>query len=174
MQTLTISVAELLGQPGRYRDISVSRPIGNLRTALARLDDAPVRGTFRAESVVEGILVTGKVHGHISAECARCLSQLGSAVEVEVCELFASPGAAITDDDVYRVSGREIDLEPMLRDSLALALPLNPLCRRDCKGLCAGCGADLNVAECACSDTAPDPRWAPLEALRARLENQGA
>lgn len=173
MQTLTISVAELLGQPGRYRDISVTHAIRDLRTALARLDDAPVTGTLRAESVVEGILVTGRVSGQISAECARCLAGLGSGVEVEVCELFAS-GSPEPDDDVYRVGGTEIHLEPMLRDALTLALPLNPLCRRDCKGLCAGCGADLNATECACSDDTTDPRWAQLDALRARLESQEA
>ena len=174
MQTLTVSVAELLGQPGKYRDISISHSLADLRTALARVDDAPVNGSLRAESVVEGILVTGTATGHVAAQCARCLSDLGTDVEVELVELFAAPGSAPAEEDVYRIDGTEIDLEPMLRDALALALPLNPLCRRDCKGICAGCGADLNVAECVCSEDAPDPRWAPLDALRARLENQGA
>jgi uncharacterized protein len=77
-------------------------------------------------------------------------------------------------DDSYRVTGTEIHLEPMLRDALTLSLPLNPLCKRDCKGLCSGCGVDLNVAACICVENDVDPRWAPLEALRARLENKGA
>jgi uncharacterized protein len=173
VQTLTVSVAELLGQPGKYRDISITQSLEDLRTALARLHDAPVSASLRAESVVEGILITGRARGHVAAQCARCLTDLGSEVEVEVCELFAAPGSEPVDEDAYRISGTEIDLEPMLRDALALALPLNPLCRRDCKGICAGCGADLNVAECVCSEDAPDPRWAALDALRARLENQG-
>jgi uncharacterized protein len=174
VQKLTVSVAELLGRPGQYRDISLHEPLDDVRTAMARLDDAPVSGALRAESVVEGILVTGTVSGHITAECARCLTALDADAAVEVCELFAGPGSEIADDEAYRVVGTEIHLEPMLRDALTLALPLNPLCRRDCKGLCASCGADLNSGDCLCADDATDPRWAPLDALRARLENQGA
>lgn len=174
MQTLRTSVAELLGQPGRYRDISISAPLGDVRTALARLDDAPVSGSLRAESVVEGILVTGTAGGHVAAQCARCLTDLGAEIDVELCELFAAPGAEQTDEEFYRVTGTDIDLEPMLRDALALALPLNPLCRRDCKGLCPRCGADLNAGMCSCTEDTSDPRWAPLDELRARLENQDA
>jgi uncharacterized protein len=169
-----VPVAELLGGPGRYRDISVSEPIGEVGTALARLDSGPVDATLRAESVVEGILVTGRVRADASARCARCLTDLPMEVEVNVCELFAAPDATDVEDDAYRVTGTEIDLEPMLRDALALGLPLNPLCSRDCKGLCAGCGTDLNAADCVCSTESSDPRWAPLEALRDRLESQQA
>ena len=174
MQKLTVSVAELLGRPGLYRDISVSEDIDDVRTALARIAGAPVAGSLRAESVMEGILVTGTVTGRVAAECARCLRPLETDVTLEVCELFVGPGSEIPDDEAYRVAGTEIHLEPMLRDALTLALPLNPLCRRDCKGLCARCGADLYSGECACADDTTDPRWAPLDELRARLENQGA
>jgi DUF177 domain-containing protein len=59
----------------------------------------------------------------------------------------------------------------MMRDSVGLALPLNPLCRDDCAGLCARCGKDLNEGACECVDDDIDPRWDALAALRERLES---
>jgi uncharacterized protein len=57
----------------------------------------------------------------------------------------------------------------MLRDALALELPLNPLCRADCKGYCPRCGADLNAGACDCTDEEIDLRWAELAVLREKL-----
>jgi uncharacterized protein len=168
-----MSVAELLGRPGEYRDVRLSEPLEGVRTTLARLAEDPISGDLRAESVVEGILITGGVSGATVVQCARCLKEFNSRVDVELCELFVTPGHEVRDsnaDDTYRVSGTEIKLEPMLRDAITLALPLHPLCRADCKGLCAHCGTDLNAGECSCVEDETDPRWAPLEKLRARLE----
>jgi uncharacterized protein len=168
-----MSVAELLGRPGEYRDVRLSEPLEGVQTALARLSDEPISGNLRAESVIEGILVTGAVSGTTVVQCARCLTEFDSRIEADLCELFVAPGHDIRQsgaDDTYRVIRSEIGLEPMLRDAMTLALPLHPLCRADCKGLCAQCGADLNAGDCGCVEDESDPRWAPLEKLRARLE----
>jgi uncharacterized protein len=165
----TVSVAEILGRPGAYRDIEIAKPLDEVRTALARLQQA-VAARLRAESVVEGILVTGQVGGTAILQCARCLKQLPAQVEVDVCELYYGPGhEPLEDEDAYSVKGVEVDLEPMLRDAVALALPLNPLCEEACKGLCARCGKDLNLHDCTCTEEEGDPRWAALDALRDRL-----
>lgn len=171
MTHFTISVADLLGRPGAYRDVSVSAPLGDVETALARPNGAPVRLTGRLESVVEGILVTGAVTAPVALRCARCLTPLSSEIAVDVCEVFFAPGHEdAADDDSYRVAGEEIDAEALVRDAVALALPLAPLCREECRGLCPNCGRDLNEGPCNCSFEETDPRWAPLEALRDRLE----
>ncbi|MGH2786612.1 MAG: YceD family protein [Actinomycetota bacterium] len=172
VQQLSVSVAELLGRPGAFRDIELSAPLPGVGVELARLTDDPIGARLRVQSVVEGILVTGRVEGATEVRCARCLTGLGSGVELEVCELFIAPGHEDPADDSYRVAGSEIHLEPMLRDAIALALPLHPLCRRDCKGICARCGAALNDGECDCREDGTDPRWAPLDALRAKLEDR--
>jgi uncharacterized protein len=167
----SISVADMLGRPGAHRDVSVSAPLGDVGSALARLDGPPVRLQGRLESVVEGILVTGSVEAHVTLRCARCLTSLRSEVAVDVCEVFFSPGhEEAAEDDSYRVVGEEIDTEALVRDAVALALPLAPLCREECRGLCPSCGRDLNEGPCDCSFEETDPRWAPLEALRERLE----
>jgi uncharacterized protein len=121
--------------------------------------------------VMEGILATGSIEGETSLECARCLKGFSSAVEVEVCELYTAPGHE-AEDDAYRVQGTEIDLEPMLRDAVGLELPLNPLCRVECAGLCARCGKDLNQGACECVEDETDPRWDALAEVRAKLESQ--
>jgi uncharacterized protein len=170
VQELTFSVTEILGHPGEYRDIRVDRPISGVRTALARLTQGPVRAELRAESVVEGILMTGMVRADALLSCARCLDEFPSGVGLELCELFAAPGhESSVEDEAYRVRGTEVDLEPMLRDALTLALPLHPLCREDCPGLCPKCGRRLDEGSCDCFQEETDPRWAELDALRAKL-----
>jgi uncharacterized protein len=167
---LRISVSEILGRPGEYRDVVVDAPVPDVATALAHVDQKPVHAELRLESVVEGVLVTGPVRAPIVLECARCLEEFSSDLAVEVCELYAGPGHdGPLEDDAYEVDEGEIDLEPMLRDVLALELPLNPLCRPDCKGLCPQCGADLNAGTCDCKDEELDPRWAELAVLREKL-----
>jgi uncharacterized protein len=174
VQDLRLSVAEILGRPGTYRDVEVRRPVQGVGTALARLGDRGIEGELRIESVIEGVLVTGRVQGLGVLQCARCLKEFEMEVTLRVCELYAGPGHEATDDeDVYQVDGMEIDLEPMVRDAVTLALPLNPLCRQDCKGLCATCGTDLNLGSCDCKEDDFDPRWAALSDLRQRLESQG-
>lgn len=171
MQSLKVSVVEILGRPGAYRDIEVSNPLPDVRNALAEVaDEGEVRAELRAESVVEGILVTGTATGDGRFECARCLDAIEGPVEVEVCELFLAPGHdAPAEEEAYEVKGTEIDLEPMLRDALTLALPLNPICSADCQGLCATCGKNLNKGPCECRYEEIDPRWAALSELREKL-----
>ena len=171
VQGLSLSVADLLGRPGEYRDFTVSSTLTDVGNPLAHLSDDPVGGNLRAESVVEGILVTGDVLAEVAYQCARCLTSFSAPVSQTVCELFLAPGhKAPPDADVYEVKGREIHLEPMLRDALALALPLSPVCDSECAGICAGCGRNLNQDGCICSREEVDPRWAELTALRARLQ----
>jgi uncharacterized protein len=167
----TYPVVDILGRPGEYRDFRIVEPLEGAGTALARLSHSPVDATLRAESVVEGILVTGRAGAAVTFECSRCLTPFPSEIGVELCELFAGPGhEPQPEEDFYEVRGTEIDLEPMLRDALVLALPLNPVCSLDCKGYCAGCGQNLNEGECTCAPDDVDPRWAGLEDLRAKLD----
>jgi uncharacterized protein len=170
VQVFNVSVSEILGQPGLYKDVTVREPLPEVGNALARVSDRPIEARLRAESVVEGILVTGPVEAPVRFSCARCLTPLTADVVVDVCELFVAPGHETpAEEETYEIQGREIDLEPMLRDNITLALPLNPICREDCAGLCASCGRDLNTGACDCTDEELDPRWAGLSELRDKL-----
>ena len=123
---------------------------------------------LRLESVVEGVLVSGTVDGH-ACRASACGAWIRSTatLEVDLQELYAYPGPPGTEPDEdddrsrCRIDGDLIDLEPALRDAVVLALPLQPLCRDDCPGLCAECGARLADDPDHAHD-AVDPRWAAL------------
>lgn len=124
----------------------------------------------RLESVVEGVLVSGVASATLSGQCSRCLEALTDRLEVELIELFAYPDTATEDttdpDEVSRVVDGLVDLEPVVRDAVLLALPQAPLCAEDCPGLCPDCGdkrAELGTDH---RHERIDPRWA---ALRKRL-----
>jgi uncharacterized protein len=119
------------------------------------------------EAVSEGVLVTATAHAPVTGECARCLEPVHQQVDVKVQELF---GYAADDGldaaDGYPLQGDLLDLEPALHDALVLALPLTPLCREDCPGLCVECGALLAEAGPDHGHgPAIDPRWAGLQQL---------
>jgi uncharacterized protein len=120
------------------------------------------------EAVMEGVLVSGTARSPLSGECARCLDPLTSSIEVEFQELYVysdtrSGGEA--EEDERRLEGDFIDLEPVLRDAVVLALPLSPLCRDDCPGLCSECGVKLADAGPDHRHDAVDPRWAALQGI---------
>jgi uncharacterized protein len=170
MQQLIVSVADILGRPGVGRDLHLEAALPGVGNALVQVEESPVRASLHADSVVEGVLVTGEVEASASVACARCLAEHRQKVVFELCELFVTPARQLPAEEAYRLTGTDMDLEPMLRDAVALALPLRPLCRADCRGLCPTCGRDLNRGPCECQDERPDPRWAALSGLRERLE----
>ena len=121
---------------------------------------------LRLESVVEGVLVSGTVSADAAGECSRCLDPLAAEVTVDVTELFAYPDSATDvstdDDEVHRILDDLVDLEPVVVDAVGLGLPLQPVCREDCPGLCSGCGEKLAVVGPDHGHETLDPRWAAL------------
>lgn len=122
---------------------------------------------LRLESVSEGILVSGTARVSLTGECARCLEPFTDGLEVDLQQLFAYPGHAddTDDDEIGRLVDDFIDLEPLIRDAVVLALPLAPACREDCPGLCPQCGARLADVPPGHAHHDVDPRWAGLEAM---------
>ena len=163
-----IDVHDLLENPGSARTVEVHEPVEGLQTDLARVPDgAPIDGELLLESVVEGILVSGRIGGSVSYTCARCLVEFEGDFEVGVSELFAREPDP--DADQYPLpEGDAIDPETMVRDAVVLSMPFAPLCRPDCLGLCERCGGNRNVGECTCPPEAADPRWGGLEGLLDR------
>ena len=117
---------------------------------------------LRLESVVEGVLVTGTAAMQARGECVRCLGDVFVPVEVDVQELFVHEGQEEDDEDVSRLNGDLVDLEPVLRDDVVLGLPFQPLCDDECPGLCPSCGARLADDPAHGHEADRDPRWAAL------------
>jgi uncharacterized protein len=127
---------------------------------------APVELHLRLESVMEGVLVTGEVDAPVTGQCARCLEPVEDTLHLDVQELFAYEGstteATSEEDEVRRIDGERLDLAPLVRDAVVLALPLSPTCTPDCSGLCVDCGQRLDDLPADHSHEVLDPRWAGL------------
>src|SRR6201994_1981226 len=131
---------------------------------------AEVAGGLRLGAVHEGVLVTGTALAPVVGECARCLEPVTSEVEANFQELYRyEPSPEEEDDDeedVQLLDGDLLDLEPVLRDAVVLALPLSPLCSDDCAGLCPECGVRLAEAGPGHQhDDAVLPEWEMLRQL---------
>ena len=129
---------------------------------------------LRLESVSEGVLVSGTVSGPLRGECGRCLRPISDTIDVEIQELFAyehsTTDETTDEDEVGRLQGDLIDLEPVVRDAVVLALPTNPVCREDCPGLCPDCGVPLDELPTGHGHEQLDPRWAALSQIKTSEE----
>ncbi|HEV8309893.1 MAG TPA: DUF177 domain-containing protein [Methylomirabilota bacterium] len=122
------------------------------------------------------VAVSGSFRATARFLCSRCLEPIASAVGPDLdLHLMPTPSAReeveLSPDDleVDFYQGDILDVASLLRSETHLALPMKPLCRPDCRGLCPVCGGNRNLVACACEARAADPRLAPLEALRRRL-----
>jgi uncharacterized protein len=126
---------------------------------------SPAQVSVLLESVHEGVLVTGTAEVALAGECARCLDPIRAPLEVELQELYVYPESDAGEDEASRLEGELLDLEQVLREAVVLALPFRPVCREDCPGLCAQCGARLADDPGHRHAEPIDPRWAALSAL---------
>ena len=138
-----------------------------LLDVIAVPDGGAVELDLLAESVVEGVLISGTATTDVEGECSRCLDPIDDHVEIKIVELFAYPDSATDEttdeDEVSRISDDLIDLEPVVRDAVVLALPQVPLCSPDCLGLCVECGGKLAELGPDHGHETMDPRWAALQ-----------
>lgn len=124
------------------------------------------------------VLVTGQVAATVPLACGRCLEEFPVAVRAAVDARFA-PRPRVADDvelgaddlDLDFYDGDELNLATLLETETTLALPMKPLCREDCRGLCPVCGGNRNAAPCTCQARPPDPRLAVLRQLAGRLRH---
>jgi uncharacterized protein len=140
-------------------------------------EGSPVEFDLRLEAVMEGVLVTGTAHADLVGECARCLEEIRDDVVADFQELFvyeeSDTATGAEDEDASRLEGDLLDLEPLLRDAVVLSLPFQPLCRDDCPGLCIECGARLADDPDHQHGEAVDPRWAALQGLVDKTDEDG-
>lgn len=126
-------------------------------------DDADIVLNVVLESVQEGILASGELEAPWEGLCRRCLGRVVGKVQPEFRELFVTEPV---EGESYPLRHDQVDLEPLARDAVLLELPLAPLCREECLGLCPACGVDLNQGVCGCVHEMRDERWAALDGLR--------
>jgi uncharacterized protein len=165
---LVLDTRELPRRPGAMRVVerTVPAPDGLGLELIGVRTGADLVLDLRLESVSEGVLVSGSVTTPVEGECGRCLRPIGDTLVVAIQELYAyehsTTDETTDEDEVGRLQGELIDLEPALRDAVVLSLPTHPLCREDCPGLCPECGVHRDDLPEDHSHGQVDPRWAAL------------
>jgi uncharacterized protein len=166
---LVLDTRDLPRSPGAQRAVQRTIPAPpDLGLELIRVPEgADVALSLRLESVSEGVLVSGRVEAELTGECGRCLREIGEPLDVTFQELYAYEHSTTDEtadqDEVGRMQGDLIDLEPVVRDAVVLALPNNPLCAPDCRGLCPDCGTLWDELPADHSHAQADHRWAALK-----------
>jgi uncharacterized protein len=153
---------------------------------------APSTGplVFEVDASIQGAAVhlSGRVTGEVEMQCSRCLKRyrhpladtfrvvlaaIGdrAPADPESAEALARDGMSLGDDfEAGWYRGPEIRLEAFLAEVVSSAIPIQPLCREDCAGLCPRCGTDKNVASCDCEELKPNSPFAVLAKLRTGSE----
>ncbi|HET7874469.1 MAG TPA: DUF177 domain-containing protein [Methylomirabilota bacterium] len=168
---MVIRVSEIPEEGLRIEGVEAfPRPFEDPAWRLERLE-------FFVEKDGDTVFVTGGFCARVPLACGRCLEALEVTVEPEVETRFVPAPSGrgeereLGQDDLETDEYEHdlLDLTTLLETEATLALPMKPLCREACRGLCPVCGGNRNVTACACVERVPDPRWAPLRALAERL-----
>ena len=155
-------------QPGRKEGIRQSEPVA-------------VNGSAELESSVGDIRVRGHIKTTLETECVKCLEKAAIHVDSDFDLVYLPEGVEpeggdkeINDKDaeVGFYQGNGLELQNVIEEFLILAVPMRPVCKEDCCGLCPVCGTNLNETECNCQPDELDPRWSALDGLKATILKQ--
>lgn len=141
---------------------------------------APVRLELEIHKDKERFRLEGRVRTELELPCSRCLEPFRMSVDapfdlryLPASEMATEEEREVQDEDIETSYYRDdrIDLNELMREQFYLALPMKPLCREDCRGLCVQCGTNLNTGTCECAPAWEDPRLAPLRSLAKTKES---
>jgi uncharacterized protein len=131
------------------------------------------------KQTVQDIRFVGSFSGTFELACSRCLEAVKAKVGEDFDLLYrplmsGKQGDEISineaETEIGFFKGNGLELEDVIKEQVLLSLPVKPLCKEACKGLCPQCGQNLNTGKCDCTTNVQDPRWAALEALRDQLK----
>lgn len=179
MESLSFNVAQLLRDPvGASRRIDVAASLRQLTPDLDSADadetaKAILTGPVRLMRTNAGVLAQGDLHVEVTLSCARCLAPVRVPLDVPLEEVYTPTLDILTgkpvepeeEDRALWIDAHHIlDLTEVLRQNVLVSIPMQVLCKPDCRGLCPICGSNLNEGPCACQPEV-DPRWAALTDL---------
>lgn len=166
------NVAQLLKETtGATREYEL-REGANLLAEIPAV--VPYVGKLRLVRYGEGILAMAALTTTVRLTCGRCLNSFEQALQIEFTERFrpsvdlatGNPTEKLDDDDIFGIDEyHTLDITEAVRQYALVSLPLSPVCRADCAGLCPVCGRDRNASQCGCESAPVDPRLAVLGQL---------
>ena len=143
--------------------------------------EGPVKGILEIKRTGRQVLVRGNISGEVILTCARCLkvftAGISEQIDIELRPVFDLERAAQerelgSDDlDVEFFRGDALDTGHLTAEQIALSIPMKPLCRDDCSGICPDCGADRSLGTCGCQPD-EDPRWSALKDLKDHMDRK--
>lgn len=168
-----------IGPEGRSYEGEVSIPeMERYQGEAVRVPSA--RLVLRVDRREGRLELEGRLTAGVGLVCGRCLETFEWSLEAPLA-LRLLPGSPeeeeppegddgeVDEVDAWRLDGQELDLDRLVQEFVLLQIPLKPICRPECKGLCPRCGADRNRTDCRCDVRSEDPRLAPLSELKKRL-----
>lgn len=170
---MRIELDKLEEQGGRFAQVyEVSElPLDDMEVSL--LEPASVSGRMRWDG--KEVVLRGKLHAKVEVVCGRCLKPVELPITAEFNERFVRAVSWAAEEqhelqtedlNIAVFDGEGIELDDLVREELLLAVPVNVLCREDCKGLCPSCGIDRNLSSCQCDSSNVDSRWQALKELQ--------
>jgi uncharacterized protein len=158
---LQVGVSELLRHPGSRKTFEADEVLDGLATSSAAvIAGSPVHVEVVLESLSAALSATGTVSASWEGLCRRCLEPVVGEAEATVKEIFEPRPV---EGETYLLDGEMVNLEPLVRDAVLLALPLAPLCREDCQGPAP---EEFPARRPGDETPARDPRWAALDDLK--------
>ena len=168
---MQINVAQQLRAPiGSVRDYEVGQVIDITGDGNGSL----VQGKVSLMRTDRNILVKGVLDTEVELTCSRCLSPFNCPLTLNIEEEYFPTTDVVTgaslplhdEPGCFTIDKRHVlDLTEAVRQYALLAIPMKPLCREDCAGLCPNCGHNLNRGPCGCPPQGADPRWSELSKL---------
>ena len=133
------------------------------------LDLFDITGSAKITRTAQGLLIFVHMQASVSADCVRCLNAFDQPLNIKFTELYAFSKKSAADAEFVLPENAQINLEPLIREYMVLDIPISPLCKPDCKGLCSTCGNNLNETSCDHNNEVIDPRF---DALKSLIENK--
>lgn len=125
-----------------------------------------LQGEIQFTRVNKGVYAQGRLQTRVHLTCVRCLEPFSHLFGFEIAEQYVFSPQEDADESAYLIApDGTADITEPTRQQIWVSLPLQPLCRPDCRGLCVQCGANLNLESCNCEEEIIDPRFAALKEL---------
>ena len=124
-----------------------------------------LQGNINVGKTPQGLIVQGNFSAETTVNCVRCLTDFIQELDWEFTELYAFDQRSITESGLLLPEDAHLDMEELLREFAVLEIPINPICKPDCQGLCIDCGQNLNEKDCGHRPDEPDSPFAKLKDL---------
>jgi len=168
MNRAVLDVKDILDELGAEERYSFEQTFSPIETETTNIEFVePVSFNIKVENTGAGVRVKGHVKSALKLICSRCLNEFSFPVDWEIDEVFSSE--PMPEEELYRMQDSKIDLGPPTEEAFVLAIPMKPLCREACQGICPVCGEPIDAKHKPHEEVVIDKR---LEILKGLLEKK--